>query len=200
MKRLILRTAMFLFCCFIVYSVAAQDERHSGLLLTNGQKTKLIRLGKKVKICAGEENKVYQARLIAVDDDFAYLSTGQRLPIKSIKSIRHKRILLRDVGSATVATGSTIIDATIDAADEAVFPKPTNEWYTSSLKDDDVGLKEGALMIIGGVIVAVVVVVGVSVITITAGTVVGLFEPTYSVDKWTITPFNPLPNVIIIKE
>ncbi len=189
MKSRVLRTAMLLLSCLFLQTAFAQKmERHSGLLLVSEKKSKIIPLGKKVKIWAGEENKVYRAKMLAVDDEFIYLSTGKRLPIKSIRSIRRKRIMLRDVGNASVW------DATMNPYEYDTF---TNSYRE---KDNTLGLKEGFLMMAGGVVIAVVVAVGVGVVAATVGVVVGIFEPRYYADKWEILPLNPTKDVVFIRQ
>ncbi len=200
MKSKVAKAVMLLLSCLIFQTALAQrSERHSGLLLVSGKKTKIIPLGKKVKIWAGEENKVYRAKMLAVDDDFVYLSTGKRLPIKSIKSIRRKRIMFRDVGKASVATGVATGTALVEGAWEAADPYEYDTFTNSYReKSDPVSLKEGFLLMAGGVVVAVVVAVGVGIVTATVGGVVGIFEPRYYADKWKILPLNPMKDVVFI--
>ncbi len=193
---------MLLLSCLIFQTAFAQKiEKHSGLLLVSEKKSKIIPLGKKVKIWAGEENKVYRAKMLAVDDEFVYLSTGKRLPIKSIRSIRRKRIMLRDVGNASVASGVATGTVLVEGAWEATMNPYEYDTFTNSYreKDNTLGLKEGFLMMVGGVVVAVVVAVGVGVVAATVGVIVGIFEPRYHTDKWEILPLNPMKDVVFIR-
>ncbi|PVX50696.1 hypothetical protein C7377_1009 [Balneicella halophila] len=181
---------MLFFGCVIALTAVAQEE-HSGLLLTKGNKTKLIRLGKKVKLRAGSDNTIYRAKLIAVDKDFAYLSTGQRVPIKSIKSAKRKRIMFRDVGNASAVTGVWLADADLDADDESDFYDANN--YTNTVEEDlaDTGRN---------IVITLVLAVSVGVVVGVVGVLVGIFEPNYFTDQWMISPHNPMPSVFIIKE
>ncbi len=202
MKSKLLRTVVLLLSCLIFQTVFAQKmERHSGLLLVSEKKSKIIPLGKKVKIWAGEENKVYRAKMLAVDDEFVYLSTGKRLPIKSIRSIRRKRIMLRDVGHASVATGVVTGTALVGGAWYAMDPYEYDTFTNSYVEQDNtLDLKEGFLMMAGGVVVAVFVAVGVGVVAATVGVIVGIFEPRYYADKWEILPLNPMKDVVFIRQ
>lgn len=178
MKFFVYKTVLLLLCCS--FYVATAQEFRSGLLLTsvkNPKKTRVIPINKKVKIWAGEENKLYRAKILAVDNYIAYLSTGQRLPIKSINSIKRKRIMFRDVGNASVVTGALAGEMLLDTAGDAVY-----DTYTA--EDKSVGL-------LGGLFLSAVTVVGVGVTTLTAGTVIGIFEPRYRSEKWNIEPLNP---------
>lgn len=196
MKAVSLKVALFLICCFVVHTIAAQ-EMQSGLLLVSEKKSKLIPLNKKVKIWAGEDNKVYRAKILAVDDDFVYLSTGQRLPIKSIKSIKRKRIMLRDVGKASVATGVVIEKTVVESALKGMFPEPY-DMYGNRNNDSELGLGEGFLFILGGAIVSVGLAVGVGIVTGTVGVLFSLFEPRYHAGEWEMVPYNPARDVMFV--
>lgn len=197
MKIAILKTVLLFFCCFGIYHLNAQ-EMQSGLLLVSNHKTKLIPLGKKVKIWAGEDNTIYQAKLIAVDKDFVYLSTGDRLPIEKINCIRRKRILWKDIGHATVTTGVETEKFIANTTFDLMFPEPKFDRITQALNDDDLEIHEGILVIIGGVVLAAAAAIAVGVVSSTAGVIVGIFEPRYYAGKWKMTAYNPAENVIFI--
>ncbi len=138
MESKVIKAAMLLLACLFFQTAFAQKmERHSGLLLVSEKKSKIIPLGKKVKIWAGEENKVYRAKMLAVDDEFVYLSTGKRLPIKSIRSIRRKRIMFRDVGNASVVTGVATGTALVEGAWDATMNPYEYDVFTNSYREKD---------------------------------------------------------------
>lgn len=197
MKVVSLKIALLLFSCLVTYVTLAQ-EMQSGLLLVSTDKSKFIPLGKKVKIWAGEENKVYRAKMLAVDDDFVYLSTGERLPIKSINSIKRKRIMLRDVGNASVVTGFATEKAVVETVWEGMFPESQNSF--GNRNNEDLSLTDGFLVIVGGAIVAVVLSVGVGIVTATTGVIVGIFEPRYYAGEWEFAPYNPAKNVMFVNK
>ncbi len=177
MKSFVRTAALLLLCCS--FSMAIAQEFRSGLLLTsvkNPNKTRVIPINKKVKIWAGEDNRLYRAKILAVDNYIAYLSTGERVPIKSIKSIKRKRIMFRDVGNATVVTGALAGELLLDAATD------TSDNYANN---------ERSVGLLGGVFLSAVTAVGIGVTTLTAGTIVGVFEPRYYAEKWNIEPLNP---------
>lgn len=197
MKINILKIALFLFG-WLVFHTATAQEMQSGLLLVSTQKSKLIPLGKKVKIWAGEDNKVYRAKMLAVDNDFVYLSTGQRLPIKSINSIKRKRIMFRDIGEASVVTGIATSKVAVDWSLNAMFPEPSSDAFGNLNNDNDASFKNGFVVIVGGVIVAIIATIGVGIVTATAGVFVGIFEPRYYAGKWEMLPYNPSTDVMFV--
>lgn len=196
MKVVCFRIAL-LFFAFLAFCQVSAQEMQSGLLLVSTKKSRLIPLGKKVKIWAGEENKVYRAKMLAVDKDFAYLSTGQRLPIKSIKSIKRKRIMLRDVGSASVVTGVAAEKVVVEMALEGMCPEPY-DMFGNPNTDEGMDLREGFFLIIGGAILAVGIAVGVAAVMATVGVFVGIFEPRYYAGEWEILPYNPDRSVMFV--
>ncbi len=200
MKMRVLKTALLFLCYFCFYIGNAQEMR-SGLLLVNTQKankTRFIPLNKKVKIWAGEDNLVYRAKILAVDSTLLYLSTGQCVPIKSVNSIRRKRIMLRDVGNAVVTTGVETELGLINAVFDP--PRENHIDYNSFDNDDDLSLEDSLLLVAAGAVVAVVLAVGVGVITATVGVLVGIFEPRYYVDEWDLIPYNPAHDVFFVSD
>ncbi len=186
-------TLIVVLLCLGSLQFATAQEIRSGLLLTaikNPKRTKVIPINTNVKIWAGKDNKVYYAKILAVDKEFAYLSRGVRIPIKDINCIKRKRIMLHDVGNASVATGLWALEA---ENRKSVF-EDSSSAYDSS--------REPSLLT--QLVFPVVVAVGAGVTFITAGVAVGIFEPRYYAKKWQIAPLNPEEDVVfynyILKE
>lgn len=171
-KGIFLRITLFLFIAIIGHSLYAQ-ENESGLLLSNGNRTKLIKLKRNVKIWVGKENRIYLAKILAVDSNFLYLSTRNRIYIPDIKAIKRKRILFRNLGNAGIAVTSVALNETLGTS---------NTSY-----DTDSFLGYMVLSIGAGI--------GTVVIGGTVGVVVGAFEPKYTSEEWNMTPLNPADTV-----
>ncbi len=177
-----------LLCVLFISSLqfAMAEEIRSGLLLVghkNPKRTKVIPINTNVKIWAGEDNKVYYAKILAVDKEFAYLSLGVSIPIRSINCIRRNRIMLHDVGDAAVATGAWAFEG---ENRRGIF-EDSHSTYDSSPGDPS---------LLTQLVFPVISAVGAGVAYLTAGVAVGIFEPRYSSKKWDIQPLNPEGEVI----
>lgn len=162
------------------------QESESGLLLDNGKHRKLIKLQRNVKIWAGKDNRIYFAKILALDSNFLYLSTKSRIYIPDIKAIKRKRILFRNVGNAGIYTSyatATLLNETDHT--------PYNPHTT--IQEN---LKEDMHSFLGNIVLSIGAGIGTVVIGGTVGVVVSAFEPKYTAEEWRMTPLNPADTVI----
>lgn len=194
MNSLSIRIALF-FLLLTALSALQAQEIESGLLLVSEKKSKVIPVGKRIKVWAWEDNQCYKAKLLAVDKEYIYLSTGDQIPLSEINAVKRKRIMFHDVGKASVttgmATGEVFVNSGIDIA-VGNIALPAND---AGAFDD---LRDGVLIVVGGAVIAVVAAATVGVLVITTGAVVSIFEPRYFSDEWDILPYNPATNVMFV--